>query len=283
MAYPVTHLPETTPYTFTWLIDQYTRPRPSLTLSTTLTQATGKLLDNTGTPIASAPVTISLVPVAGTGVVSTFTVTGTVPSGSTTALVGIRINEECGCTGTADVAMYSFQYSETGAGSLTANLDFSSGLNGWGLYTTGTEQLESTAISPGQDLHVTAQPSQVVQLNSSTFNVTAGATYTLRIKARVSPQSAGSGYFPIIFFTPTTSYRQTLDLQGGSVTLGTAQTGADGSYNLQFQAQSGDPTQLQVRADYPGIDYPAVNALWPARATSRYGARPKPRGQVTSQ
>jgi hypothetical protein len=179
--------------------------------------------------------------------------------------------------------MYTFQYSETGAGSKTANLDFSSGLNNWGLYTTGTGQLESTTIPPGQDLHVTAQPSQVVQLNSFNFNATSGALYTLQIKARVSPQSAGSGYFMIIFLAGSEIARQTLNLQSGTLTLGSAQTASDGSYSVQFDAQPGDPAQLQTQADYPGIDYPASNALWPARTLSRYGPRPKPAGQLISQ
>jgi hypothetical protein len=282
-GYPVTHLPETTPYTFTWLIDQYARPRSRLTLNTTLTQAAGKLLDGNGTPVAAAPVTVTLVPLAGPGVISDYTLTGTVPPGATSALVGIRINEECSCSGTADVTMYTFQYVETGTGSLTATRDFSSGLNGWGMFTTGTAQLESTAIPPGQDLHLTVQPNQVVELNSSSFNVTAGATYTLHIKARVSPQSAGTGYFPIIFLAGSEIARETLNIQSGTITLGTAQTGSDGSYSLQFQAQPGDPTQLQTLATYPGVDYPAANALWPARTTSRYGPRPKPRTQMTSQ
>jgi hypothetical protein len=283
-GYPVTHLPETTPYTFTWLLDQYARPRPSLTLNTTLTQAGGSLLDGAGGPVASAPVTVTMHPLGGQGVVSDYVLTGPVPSSATSALVGIRINEECSCSGTADVSMYSFQYSETGAGSRTSTNDFSSGLNFWGLYDTGTSQLESTTIPPGQDLHVTAQPGQVVQLNSFNFNVTGNATYTLHIKARVSPQSAGSGYFLIIFIAGAGEIqRQTLNIQSGTLTLGAVQTAADGSYSVTFQAQPGDPTQLQTQADYPGVDYPAANALWPARSLSRYGPRPKPPSQMTSQ
>jgi hypothetical protein len=282
-AFPRTHLPETTPYTFTWMLDQYARPRPSLTLNTTLTQASGKLLDNLGAPVASAPITVTLRPISGPGVVADYTLTGIVPAGATGALVGIRINEECGgCSGTADVAMYTFQYSETGAGSRTANLDFANGFNGWGLFDTGTSQFESTPIPPGQDLHVTAQPGQVVQLNSSTFTATPGAAYTLHIKARVSPQSAGTGYFTIIFVGSQEVRRDNLNLQSGIVTLGTAQTGSDGSYNLQFAAQPGDPQQLQTQADYPGIDYPLANARWPARAIAQYGAR-RGRNQLTSQ
>jgi len=282
-AYPLTNLPETTPYTFTWLLDQYARPRTSLSLSATLTQASGKLLSTAGAPVASAPVTVTLSPIAGPGIVSSYTLTGFVPTGATSALVGVRINEECSCSGTADVAMYTFQYSETGAGSLTANRDFSSGLNGWGLFTTGSAQVESTTVPPGKDLHVTAGPSQVVQLNSSSFSVTSGATYTLQIKARVSPQSSGTGYFMIIFLAPSEIGREPLNLQSGTVILGTAQTGSDGSYSLQFQAQSGDPTQLRIQSNYAGIDYPSATALWPARVRAYYGPRPKPPSQLTSQ
>jgi hypothetical protein len=287
-AYPITSLPETTPYTFTWLIDQYARPRPSLSLNTTVSpsQATGRLLDRNGVGVASAPITVTLRPTGGAGAVSDYTLTGTVPAGAATALVGIRINDECGCSGTADLALYTFQYGEAGSGSLTARLDFSAGLNGWNVYKGGTAamaQLEPTTIAPGQDLHLSALPSQLLHLNSNPISVTAGASYTLRVTARVSPQSAGSGYFMIAFLAATELSRQTLSLQSEPVTLGTAQTGSDGSYNLQFQSPTQDYADSEIQADFPGIDYPAANALWPARVTASFGPRPKSHGQLTSQ
>lgn len=282
-AYPMTSLPETTPYTFAWLIDQYTRPRTSLSLTPALTQATGKLVDSAGQGIASAPITVTLQPTAGPGIVSNYALTGTVPSSAMTALVGLRTNKECsGCAGDSDLVLYSFKYSEGTGTTNAATLDFSQGLKGWGLFSTGIAQLEQTTVPPGQALHVSALPTQVIQLNSSSFSVTPGASYTVRIVARVAPKALGSGYFTVIFLADKEVSRDTLPYAPGSVTLGTTQTGSDGTYNLQFARQS--PGAFQIQASYPGIDYPAANALWPALASSPFDIVPsiKPNGVVNA-
>lgn len=165
---PEYSLPETDPTAFTSIIDWYFRQRTSLSVNATSNLVSGKLIDSVGVPVPSASIQLTAIPTAGKGAIGTFTIKGTVPAGLKTALVGVRVNEECGCHGTNDITLYSYQYTENQGSIPLATLDFATGLNGWGL-GPGTGILESGPVPFGQGLHITAQPNQAVQLNSSTF------------------------------------------------------------------------------------------------------------------
>ena len=271
VAFPVALLPETTPWTYTWLLDQYARTRDSIAVTATNAQVSGKLTDAAGNAVPASPVDILLKPTTSPGVTSAYTWTGIVASGAVSALAGMRINEECGaCAGPADVTIYSIQYQETSGGTQSHTLDFSNGLNGWGLLTTGTSNVQAAAGGTGPGLHVSVSPSQVVQLNSSTFTTTPGATYTLKVVANVDPKSYGAGYFTLIFL-PTGSFggvRQTIALDAGTSELATAQTGSDGSFALPIQPQTNG--QFNLIASFAGS-----NTLWPASASTPLDLSPR--------
>src|SRR5262249_41144444 len=57
-------------------------------------QATGKLTDQAGSPIVGAPVQLKVTPLDGPGFYGEYTITGTIPAGTTTVLVGFRVNVE---------------------------------------------------------------------------------------------------------------------------------------------------------------------------------------------
>ncbi len=261
--YPLHSLPETTPYTFTWLIDRYDRQRTALSLAAPSQQLTGILTDGTGQGISSASIVLALQPISGTGVVSTFNQSGIVPPSATTAVVGGRINNQCdACSAPTDLALQSVQYSETSAGANSSTQNFASGLKGWWLDTTGTAVVEPSASGSGNDLHISATSSQQVALNSPVFSVTPNASYSVQFTARVAPLSTGSGYFTIIFLDAFSNelYRQYVWLQSGTIPLGTVQTDANGSYTSAFVSQGAG--SFQIRAAYSGTD-----SIWPAQAS----------------
>ena len=278
--YPEYSLPETDSSAFTSIINWYFRQRTRLSVNATSSLVTGKLIDSLGVPIPSAPIQVTAIPTAGKGVIGSYTITGTVPAGLKTALVGVRVNEECGCQGTNDITLYSFQYTQNSGSTPAATFDFANGLNGWGL-GPGAGSLEPGPPPFGQGLHITAQPSQAVQLNSSTFPTTPGASFTLQITARVSPNSAGSGYFLIVFLTNANgtgeSSRQQMAFQSVTIPLGSADTAADGSYMLSLPAE--DPASYQIQASYAGTD-----ALWPAFSSALVSITPSimPNGLVNA-
>ena len=126
---PTHVLPETDPTAFTYLIDRYFRTRTSLTLVNDGTTLSGKLSSGAN-GVGGASVQLTSQPLSGPGTVGTYTLTGAVPNEARTALVGVRINNECyACDGAADLTVYSFQYTDNQGGAATRN--FASGITGW--------------------------------------------------------------------------------------------------------------------------------------------------------
>ncbi len=71
-------LPETAPFTFTWLLARYARPRPALQLSLRRGRIEGRLVGASGTAVAGARVELAAVPLDGPGSAGVYTVTGIV-------------------------------------------------------------------------------------------------------------------------------------------------------------------------------------------------------------
>jgi hypothetical protein len=128
-TYPTHLLPETDPNAMTYMVDLYFRQRTTLSLTSSQNQISGKLQDSQQKPVASVPVTIALQPVSGPGVVSTYTITETVPAAATTGVMQICVNE-CGTAGSNDMNVYAFRYADSGT---STTQDLSNGLQGWGI------------------------------------------------------------------------------------------------------------------------------------------------------
>jgi hypothetical protein len=175
----------------------------------------------------------------------------------------------CGDDGANNLRLYSYQYTDSAN---QATLNFSGGLAGWGVDGNGTASVQLGSDANGPFLGISATVAQSTLVNSPAFTVTPGSAYTLIVKARISPNSIGSGYFALIFLAPGTEVsRATLEFAPATVTLGTAQTASDGSYNVQFVPVNSVDT-FQVTAYYAG------NAsLWPAWATIKFGHPDRPR------
>lgn len=256
-AFPRTALPEGTPSTFTWLINRYQRPRTSLRLSATTRSATGRLLNAAGDGVAGAAIAVTARPLSGLGLTATYELSGTVPTLNSKALIQMCING-CGAVRKdLDVTFYSFDYADA---QTRAHRDFSNGLTGWGRNVNSAATLQAGVDSDGSYLRAVATAAQDTFVNSSSFAVTPGSPYTLKIRARIPPGSAGSGTFALIFVVTSETSRDQLPFAPGTLQLATATTSSDGSFLVPVSAQvSGD---VQVRASFAGSD-----DLWPALAT----------------
>src|SRR4029079_9678974 len=100
-------LPETDPSAMTYLLNRYLRTRTKLTLEAQTSPAggltlSGALTDERGAPLPNASVALSMTPLGGPGVVSEYTLSGSVPEGALQAVAGYRVNTECSCSGPAD-------------------------------------------------------------------------------------------------------------------------------------------------------------------------------------
>jgi hypothetical protein len=192
-----------------------------------------------GRPIAGASVTLNSAPDDDKGVVHDYTVTARVPSGATRADVGLRVNTECGCTAgnAADIDVYGFTYSEGGGSNRVPNSAFASSMNGYGSWGDGKLDLLASDQGSGRMLHVTATKDQYVGLNSSTFAVTAGATFTFTVRARVVPGSFWTGLFGLFFLGSSggESMRITMPFTIPQKKIGTATTDANGRFELTWK------------------------------------------------
>lgn len=251
-------LPETDTVSITNLINRYFRTRTRLTVRTSRGSLDGRLTDAAGKPLAGLPVELIATPTGGDGQPAEYVISGTVPAAAEEAMLGFRVNVNCGCSGPSDFTLHTLRYKEDAAGSVEAQRDFSKGLEGWGLSNREAGRLESGS------LHVSAAAGQVVTLNSAKFRVTPGASYTLRIRARVAPRSVGSGYFAIFF--PGAKAVKLAPFQAPDVELATFQTKAGGSYQFRI------PPHLEEQELH--VKFPGNEALWPADSRRRAGRQP---------
>ena len=252
-------LPETDPTTFTYLIDSYFRQRTKLSLDVASSRASGSLVNSQGAPIASAPIALTAQATSGSGIVSNYVLSGSVPSSVTQAIIQICVNA-CGDVGTTDMNVYSFQYESSGAQS---SLNFAKGITGWSVNGNGTAVVEPTSDANGKSVQISATTTQQTFINSVPIPVIAGSSYNLTIQARVSPSSFGSGHFALVFLGAAgiEISRAALEFSPTILDLGTTQTASDGTYRLSVT-----PLNLggaQLRAAYSG-----AGTLWPAFASS---------------
>ncbi len=264
--YPKHVLPESDPTTLTHVIDLYLRQRTNLALTATTGKVNGGLSDSGGHPIPSVPITLELQPTSGSGVVFTYSLTGTVPAAIQHAQIQICVNYCDGSSSTNDMSLYSFHYHDSGQ---DLPMDFSKGIGNWTVEGNSPSSVQIANDANGAALSIFATPIQKMFVNSGLFAVTPGSSFTLTIQARISPYSPGSGVFALTFpaVDPTKSTRVTLPFATGTVPLSADQTGSDGSFSL---AIPGDKTAgFQVQATYAGTD-----ALWPAFANASHAATP---------
>jgi hypothetical protein len=136
-----------------------------------------------------------------------YEITGVVPPGATDAVIGVRINTECGgCRGNADVVLAGVDYrEESDTRNRVPNARFASRTAGWNLFGS------NITLSALPALEVRALPDDVVRVNSPRFAVVPGARYTARIDATVAPPAPGSGNFSIIFLGGRQGFRRSVE------------------------------------------------------------------------
>jgi len=257
-------LPETDPSSFTYVIDRYFRQRTAMSLTASADQISGALTDSAGRAVASVPVVLQLQPTTGSGVASTYTITGTVPAGMTQAEVQICINACDGANSTNDMSVYAVSYQDSGG---TVNRAPANGPT-WGI-DVGQRSVTTGTDSNGPALSIYAPPGQPVLLSSTPFTVVPGSAFTLSIKARISPFSAASGAFALTFLAANGSAasRIKLPFETGILDLGTVTTGGDGRFSTTVPVAKTEG--FQVQAYYSGTD-----TLWPALASAVHPATP---------
>jgi hypothetical protein len=264
-------LPESNPDTFTALINRYFRTRTLLSLnlgainSDQTQRITGMLTDPTNVALPKAVVELTMKALEGPGLVAEYRISGTVPVGAIRSDVGFRVNTECGCQATSDFMLYQVRYTEQDETmGRVPNSNFSSGMNGWGAWGSGSILLERSDQGNGMMLHVKTTTLQDAAINSGSFEVTPNAAYTLTFVARISPASSGSGYFDITFQDAHGEIkREMIRLESAATPIGTAITDEQGRYEIDLKSLP--PGKLLIEANYSGDEN-----YWPAYTSIEY-------------
>jgi hypothetical protein len=257
-AYPRHVLPESDPTALTYLIDSYFRERTKLSLNIFSSEAVGRLLDSRERPIAYQPITLTAQAATGRGTVANYLLSGVVPPGITQAVIQTCVNL-CGDVGTTDINVYAFQY--TGSGG-QINLNFANGLAGWGVDGNGTAVVQPSSGANGPSMQISATATQQTFVNSIPLTVVAGDSFSWIVRARVSPSSAGSGQFALVFLGANGAEvsRATIEFAPPTLAFGAGETDGDGRYHIAFAPLNEGGYQLQTA-------YAGSNALWPAFAS----------------
>ncbi len=262
-------LPESHNDTFTHLILRYLRTRTTLSMTTSAGStgsliASGRLVDNASRPLGNVQLIFFETPLNGSGIRSIYSLSGVVPSGATHAVVGFRVNTECGCSGNSSFLLYRAVYNEgQNRTDAVQNPDFAQALQAWGAWGNGTIGVEPSDLGTGNMLGVRAESDQIAAINSASFSITAGANYTVSFDAEVSPGSLGSGYFTLIFLSSSEIGRKNIPLAPATVQVWSTTTGGkDGTFDVVLQGLPKN-VQLEVLAVYQGDD-----RYWPAYAVA---------------
>lgn len=262
--HPARLLPETQPATFTHLIEQYLRRRTKLTLIDDGARVGGVLTGSDGRSITGATIELTALPTKGGGLTASYPITGTVPSGATTAVVGLRINTECDCSGAVEMRLDGIRF-EAGDGTrdLVPNGGFAAGFEGWGAW--GSARVKLVGRGKGAGLEIRASANQDVGLDSGAIRVKPGTSFRAVFTARIGPASAGHGYFDVVFLGRQGEVRRfTLPLAPAPITVGRDRTDSTGNFAIDL----GDlpAGTYRLTAAFGGDD-----DRWPAQATVTRG------------
>jgi hypothetical protein len=237
MAQPDHMLPETQPGTMTWLVNRYLAAPTHLILHRVGGRLEGDIKDDAGHPLAGVPVTLSAEILGDAGAPTVHALSGQVPTKAAAAVLALRINAECGCSGPADVGIGPMRYHDDRTGQTVQQA-----------FRTPVASGSAAALARFQ-----AQPGQPVTQNTVSFPVVVGDPFTFQVPMRTDLASAGNGYVALVFLSEQGKEveRLRLTFEPAERPIGKVTTDSQGRFSLLP-----DPDTLRAsagfRADFSG-------------------------------
>jgi len=231
------------------LIDAYFRTRTNLTSSVSGNALGGKLTTAQGQPIAGAKVQVRLTPLSGDGLMGALVAQGTLPPGTTSILFGIRVNAECGCSGSANVRIAEFRFQPQNGPPTVRTFRNARGVGEWG-DMTDSKGVRIANVENGV-LHLVARRGQPMVMNSAQTPEHGQGNFTFSVRAQVPAAAVGSGYFAVFLMNDKGELSRTrIPFRPASVPVGTAVTGSDGSWSIRLSGQG--ENEFATLAQYAG-------------------------------
>lgn len=200
------------------------------------------VLSSTGSPLAGAPVTVTITALDATYQV--IKLKGIVPVETKTANVGFRFNEEGAGPARIDLNVYQITYSDGGSSkNRVTNSDFASGFYAWGVWGTGKATVQSSDRDDGRRLRLRANKDENIGINSIPLqHITPGANFTLTVKAMVPPAGTSTGYAAAFFLwgaNNSEGYRLTVPLVAPPIPTVDLVSADDGAIALDLAMPAG--------------------------------------------
>jgi hypothetical protein len=233
--YPTRVLPEGQPGTLMSVPLQYLRRPSSLSLSRSGDGISGALTGPDGAPVAGAAIRLTAVDVAGRASPTLRSLSGTVPEGAATAVVGFRIGVEgaCDCAGPpAAVVLGGLHYREQGRPAQDVSPA--------ALPVAGAPaSLRTLVVAPGKTLAP----------NLKQFPVTPGVAFSFEAWITAPKAAERSGYAMVVFLDAKGRglLRQDLWFTPSVAPLGPMVTDAQGRFHLAWPAGAAIPPEAEIR------------------------------------
>jgi len=238
MLHPTHMLPETQPGTLTWLVNRYLTGKTRLAVLRNGNWLEGEITDDAGHPLPAAQITLSAQLLGEPTAPILHTHSGQVPPKAAKAILALRINTECSCSGPADVTLGTARYQDDRTGEIIEQA----------LTPSSASGASNEALTRFQ-----ARAGQPIMQNAPSFAVTAGDPYTIQVPMSTSTASNGSGYAALVFLDASGKEIERLRLPFEPVerVIGTVTTNAKG----QFMLMPDDAvlrSSISFRAEFAG-------------------------------
>lgn len=224
--YPQKNLPETTLGTMTSLVDRYEAIGTDLTLRVEGTRLSGVLNDARQVPQRDATIDIF---VGGIPKVDPSKAAGPrqiIPEGATSAIFGLRVNTECGCSVSSEIQIGAAEFRDEQSGSTLVR------------HLADRGRRWSDGVGQGPAL-IFADPGHPLLLNSNPFPVTERHHFSFHVPVDVvsGPATKSSGYVALIFLGPDGRElaRQRIEFVANTKRIGSIETDDAGQFSVQLR------------------------------------------------
>ncbi len=226
---PTRVVPEQSPGTMTNLILQGSRPSAQVSLTVTHGNVSGRIVDQSGRPVANAKVMVTASDTAGVAGMHEVKVNGVAPPEAATAMFGLRVGTECDCSGPINVSLGAATFSD--GGNTVVHRPFQN----------GPAPLQ---INGGN---------QKLSVNTPPFAVQPGRPYTVDVPLRVREQPTRPGYLGLFFFNRKGAEirRVPVEFRAEAEPVGSAVTDANGAFSLPASGNA-DLSKFKLRAQVDG-------------------------------
>lgn len=254
-----THIfPETDDSAQSWLVAQYLLPRTQLSAHRTATGVAGRLTQTNGQPVAGAPVIVKTLGDDPTQPPPVRVATGTVPPDARFAMLGLRVNQECWCSGDNDLIIGTASYRETAGGNAQYAYTYRAPAT-----KDAVRSLVPSVVGRQQMLRARIAQGGNFGFTSPIFQVTPGAQFEFRIPIATLNGSGMFGTATVIWLDAQRhGLRRTNIVVGDdAATLATTRTDASGGFSVALPATS-NWQQRPILLHYAGS--PTLRAAYAA-------------------